>query len=238
MNVNIQLSMSAVRHILDTSSLDLTTDRSGRPTLVGTPSISPPTPLPSRDEGISLHARLLAGDPTASSDLCTVYLPYLVRYLRRHFPETDESLIVDAVHQTLIDLIQRPTIFDPIRAGLQGFLQMSARRDLLNEIDRATRYGGRTVSIETLAEAGTQIPDREDPFAALLEEPGPDPIPTQVHVSLSPTERAVFDLMAEGERRTEMYARALGLLDLPPPEQRRAVKRVKDRITKRLERAR
>jgi hypothetical protein len=42
--------------------------------------------------------------------------------------------------------------------------------------------------------------------------------------------RTTFDLWLEGERETEVYAAALGLEALPVAEQRRAVKREKDRL--------
>ena len=47
----------------------------------------------------------------------------------------------------------------------------------------------------------------------------------------------MWELMGEGERRTAVFARALGLEDRPPGEQEREVKRVKDRIKKRMQRA-
>ena len=43
--------------------------------------------------------------------------------------------------------------------------------------------------------------------------------------------------MRLGERKTAAYALALGIADRPAAEQRREVKRVKDRLQKRLERA-
>lgn len=48
--------------------------------------------------------------------------------------------------------------------------------------------------------------------------------------------RITFDLWLEGERETEVYAAALGLEALPVAEQRRAVKRERDRLTKFLNR--
>jgi hypothetical protein len=46
-----------------------------------------------------------------------------------------------------------------------------------------------------------------------------------------------LDLMREGEKRTVVFADAAGFSDLPPEEQAREVKRVKDRIKKRIQRA-
>jgi hypothetical protein len=46
----------------------------------------------------------------------------------------------------------------------------------------------------------------------------------------------VVQLMADGERRSPTYAALLGLGHLPAAEQAREVKRVKDRLQKRLRR--
>ena len=49
-------------------------------------------------------------------------------------------------------------------------------------------------------------------------------------------ERAVFSLMPEGERSTGVAAETMGIGELPPSEQSREVKRVKDRSKKRIRR--
>jgi len=49
-------------------------------------------------------------------------------------------------------------------------------------------------------------------------------------------ERDVVELIVDGERRTERFARVLGLQDRPREEQAREVKRAKDRVKKRLQR--
>ena len=54
--------------------------------------------------------------------------------------------------------------------------------------------------------------------------------------SLPPEEKRVLPLMQDGERHTSAYAEVLGITQLSPLEQAREVKRVKDRLKKRLER--
>jgi hypothetical protein len=49
-------------------------------------------------------------------------------------------------------------------------------------------------------------------------------------------DREVVELMATGERRTERYAVILRLTDQPPSVQRREVKRIKDRLRKKMQR--
>jgi hypothetical protein len=50
-------------------------------------------------------------------------------------------------------------------------------------------------------------------------------------------ERIALEMWLEGERNTAPLAVALGLAHLSPSNQRREVKRFKDRLRKRLERA-
>jgi RNA polymerase sigma-70 factor (ECF subfamily) len=48
----------------------------------------------------------------------------------------------------------------------------------------------------------------------------------------NPVDRRILELRAMGERRTEQFAKVLGILHLPVDQQRREVKRAKDRIDK------
>ena len=59
-----------------------------------------------------------------------------------------------------------------------------------------------------------------------------------MEASLTEQEKGVLHLMHEGERRTSVFAQILGIEQLSEVEQRQAVKRVKDRLKRRFERAR
>jgi hypothetical protein len=58
-----------------------------------------------------------------------------------------------------------------------------------------------------------------------------------VREGLTEPDQRCFDLMRDGEKHTAVFAAAAGFSDLPPDEQAREVKRVKDRIKKRIQRA-
>lgn len=237
----VRLSTPAARRILDPRSPVHPGCPRTRLSSLRNPTPSPQASLPSREEGFALYARLRDGDPLASSDLCCAYFPFLIRFLRGCHPEADDDSLHDAVTRTLMDLIDRPTIYDPARTSLQGFLQMAARGDLLNALAAARRRANHQVSFERLTEAGTEIDGGGDPLAIVIVQDddvaAAARVPPAVRAGLSPAEAAVFTLMAEGERRTETYAHALGLTHLPVSAQRREIKRMKDRIKKRIERA-
>jgi len=50
------------------------------------------------------------------------------------------------------------------------------------------------------------------------------------------TDRRVIELMLHGERRTAVFAEAMGVAHLGKDEQKRMVKRKKDQLKKRLQR--
>jgi hypothetical protein len=62
-------------------------------------------------------------------------------------------------------------------------------------------------------------------------------VPESVRTGLTREEQSVLALMRVKERKTAVYAAALGIAHLPPDAQRQEVKRMKDRLAKRLERA-
>jgi hypothetical protein len=75
---------------------------------------------------------------------------------------------------------------------------------------------------------------QEDKQAAAAMLPA---VPLSVRARLTPQEEKVLELMRRKERRTAVYAAALGIVDHPAHVQRREVKKMKDRLSKRLERA-
>jgi hypothetical protein len=59
----------------------------------------------------------------------------------------------------------------------------------------------------------------------------------RIRRALSRDDAAVLELMLDEERRTSVYAKALRIDDQPVAEQRQIVNRAKDRVKKRLQRA-
>ncbi len=125
---------------------------------------------------------------------------------------------------------------------------MAASRDLQNLWQREQRHAKRRAGLEAV-ELSPEMrkylrDDAADPAAIVdrEEDLAQDRVRVQRHSdeilsSLAPLEVHVFELMRAGERKTEAYARLLGLSDRPPDEQRCEVKRIKDRIKKRIGRA-
>ena len=179
---------------------------------------------------VAVHERLLEGDPVAPAELITAVFDSLVLHLRKKHPGVDDlELLYDSVTDALFAYVKEPRKFDPSKRGLFGYLQMSAERDLLNLLAKRDRRGYREEvvdDVELLAPDGNielEILARLD--AERLREEIAQLFP-------DPRDRRVVDLMIDGERSTEAFVETLELGGESMIEQRRQVKRAKDRVKK------
>jgi RNA polymerase sigma factor (sigma-70 family) len=204
---------------------------------------SPPLTL---DEELDLHRRLIDGDPVASAQLAEAYLDRLIDFLKatndRSIPR---EFIADAAGDALVSLIKKPASFDPGRNSgelpLWAYLKMAAKRDLQNILNKEQRRKKKSLeNVELSDEAGKYLGADKEPVMILQlkeeAEKAEREILTAVRQGLSAGELQVLDLMLQGERKTAVFAQALGIADLPPSEQEATVQRVKNKLNKRLER--
>ena len=197
---------------------------------------------------LDLHRRLVQDDPVAPADLAVQYLNPLIDALthanQRSIPS---DFIEEAVHLALISLIQKPTRFDPARnkadCPLFAFLKMAAQSDLLNRLAKEQRHQQARVSLESVEQSpdgGKYLGRDDDPALPLLIREEVDradrTILTHVRDGLSEGEARCLDLMLQRERKTGVFAAALGIAHLPKEDQEAEVKRVKDKLKKRIER--
>lgn len=206
--------------------------------------VRPPTAsTPSPEEGRALHARLLADDPTAPADLAAAYLDSLTVWLEVRNPRLgDPHLCASAAEDAILSLIKQPNAYNPARLSLAAYLRMAAQGDLLNLLRAERRHGDRRAAlaaVELSPVVGKYLwDDSADPARVVMERAEEDATVAAPSLpGLTPEEVRVLALMQLGERKTAAYARVLGCAHLPVAEQRRAVKRVKDRLQKRLARA-
>ena len=210
--------------------------------------IPPSTPIPRQEEALALHRRLLDGDVVAPSELAVAYLDWLADWVIAHNRGIDPALCETAAEDAILALIRNPSSYDPERAPLEGYLRISAQGDLKNALKREGRHRDRQAALEVVElspEMRKYVHDGDADPARIVElrelqaerMDGVGRVPASVLDGLSPGEQEVLELMRIKERKTEIFARALGIAHLPAAEQRREVKRVKDRLSKRLERA-
>jgi hypothetical protein len=201
---------------------------------------------PSVESARDIHVRLCQDDPVASSDLAMAYLDPLAAWLLRANPRIDPHLCEQAAEDAILSLIKNPSSFNPEKGSLEAYPKMSARGDLRNALEKEARHRDRRADFEAVELFGS---DRnlvvEDANLALIVEREEDEreelmnaIASRAERLFTSEEQRVLALLADGERSTAAFARVLGLTDSPEDVQRREVKRVKDRIKRRLQRAR
>lgn len=186
------------------------------------------------DDGDALrvyHDRAVSGDDTAPDRIAATLLPSLQQRLRKAFPTTPEEWIHDAVVDALMEYHARPARYDASRGTpLRQFLLFAARRNVLDRRDSEARRRGHETIVpsDTLSELGGAAPEVvPSDFSATIAVPEDD---------FTEAERTVLHLWRAGERRTRVYAEALGRGSLPFAEQRVHVKRLKDRVVQRARR--
>ena len=200
-----------------------------------------------REQAADLHRRLLAGEPDAPADLVDALLLPLIRSTRSRFPRLSDPTLVDSlVIDALLAYVKEPGRYDPGRSSLWSYLTLVVHRDLLNALESERRRAAHETPLEDvelrLADRKISVPIEEWVMRRLAPEGLPDRVDLdEVKAEVDqafrePGERALLQLYLDGVFRTEEFARVMGILHLPEAEQRRQVKRAKDRIAVRLRR--
>ena len=179
---------------------------------------------------------MLSNDPTAPAELSEVTLRPLVTRLRKTYPRLpDPALIDSAVVDALISYIKNPGQYDPGKKDLLSYLVMSSKGDLKNLLAKQKRRKKREILIENVDNCGSNrelINDRGIVGEIELKEMKGE----ITDIFDNTLDRSLVELILSGERNVAEFSRLLGIDNLPIEEQRRIVKRHKDRIKKRLER--
>lgn len=194
----------------------------------------------SRTEERELHGRLLARDAAATTECCFHYIPAVHALLRRRYPgERYAHLLEEAIDTAVFNFVKRPEAYNPDLLPLAAYLRMAAHRDLQTLLKREQRRNLQIVP-------GDRVELVPDPRNILGEDESYE-LPAgltaaQVFTELNrqianPVDREVLRLMViEDVRETARYVPVLGIGHLDKAAQELAVKRAKDRITKRLRR--
>jgi RNA polymerase sigma factor (sigma-70 family) len=206
---------------------------------------APPEYLICEEEERSLHRRLVDRDVTASSDLAHLFLEHLIAWLvEKNSSSVAEELCIEAAEDALIALMKSPASFNPARGKRLGaYLRMSAQGDLRNILQREGRHHEKQIRLEDVElcpRQGKYLIVDNDPLRSLERQEesanATRTIVAAVREGLSEAELRVLDLMLQGERKTAVFAEALGITHLPGNLQRTEVKRAKDKLKKRIER--
>ncbi len=194
------------------------------------------SPMLSREQERDLHRRLVEDDPTASVDLAETYYVWLIACLKNKNPDIHEEACVSAATDAWKSLVKNPRSYDPDKLPLSSFLRMSAQGDLRNLLKKEVSH--RHESLDSVEDSLLGGNDEKEPAILPFQRDSASAILKLVREGLSAGELRALDLWLQGERTTKAFADALDLKHLSSKEQKDAVKRSKDKIKKRVERAR
>ena len=186
---------------------------------------------------LPLHRRLLEGEPAASEQLVGALLSSLVTQLQRQFPAVDTHLVSEGVTDALLEYCHKPGAFDANSGlSLERFVARAAWRNIANSLRRERRRRLREAKTADFFDKSVEVPPPAGniPWKENLEDR--PQLEALAQALTSPADIEILELRARGERRTEVFAETLGISHLPVGEQRRQVKRAKDRIDKQLRR--
>jgi hypothetical protein len=199
----------------------------------------------SREEELALHRRLMDRDPTAPADLATMFLDQLISWLLEHNRSSiPEEMCIEAATDAWEALVKSPASFNPDRRKRLGaYLRMSAQGDLKNILQREMRHRQNRMSLEDVelsAQGGKYLAKEDDPSLPLQirEESGKAVVQVVMPArdGLTDAEAQALDLLLQGEKKTHVFALALGIGHLPKKAKQQEVKRVKDKLKKRMQR--
>jgi len=192
--------------------------------------------------GAKLHQLLLEGSSlTVTSEIAELFLQPIINSLAGEFKDTgDPHLIVMAADDALVYYFDHLTKFDPGRASLFTYLRVLARSRLLDSLGKQKDSEGRKIVVEVddiEAVYTVAAQDEQDAEDALISLDVREKIMRQVEEFITdPIDLRLAGLMVANVRDTSEYAEVMGIRDRPVAEQRKLVKRTKDRIKKIFER--
>jgi len=197
-------------------------------------------PEPNRTWQDEKYQRLLRNDPTAFAELCEQILPHLVAFLQSIFPQQEIHNLEMVAIDVLLRFQAKPEKYDPQKLSLAAYLRMAARGDVLNLLDKNRRRERRLVNLEDLSAESEGNPIEEhfalDEWLEQHTDLSRQELLAALDAELDPSDKDILLLMMEGVRETHRYAQVMGITYQDEMEQRREVKRAKDRLIKQLQR--
>ncbi len=186
---------------------------------------------------LALHEKIVSGDSLGPSMLAELVVPRIVESLRRKYHAVpDQHLIDTAVADAMLTYLKAPEKFDTKRGSLIGYLWMAAEGDLLNFLKQAKTREERHTQEKVVElrprqaeyRLETRADSPEDLYAFAEEQ---RKVAEKIaSVLADPVDREVAQLMLDGVRETDEFARVLGILDNNHGTRALVVKRHKDRI--------
>lgn len=198
------------------------------------------------------HQRLIDGDPLASSDIASAIYPVFVGIFSKKYAGIEQELIASAVADVLIAYLKCPQDYPADKEiKLFSYLYTRIKSFTLNYYQKEKTRKSRELLHKDIFSETQESLSEEVVFQS--EEANVELFDSNIEYSdekilLPQTDRLaeIFDNSADqrmshliivGVRATAQFSSILGIATRPLSEQKIIVKRHKDRIKKRLERA-
>jgi RNA polymerase sigma factor (sigma-70 family) len=195
---------------------------------------------PSGEHLLTLHRRLLDGDPTASRDLFQALNGPLFSLLRQHGVALPREDVEEAASDALLELFAHPERYDLDQGTLLNFLVTIGKRRLIDRL-RARKRRPQEISLSLVGEDVAQPAGETNQWAEAWSETDElDPDLRELLQEVLPDERdrRMWELVCQGRTAVVEFAGLLGIADRPPDEQKAVVKRERERVVKRVRRRR
>lgn len=192
--------------------------------------------------GEQLHQRLLSdASLTVTGEIAELFLQPIINSLSGEFTGVGDPHLIDtAAEDALLYYFEHPAKFDPARSALSTYLRWLAKSRLLNSLGRQKNLQGqkKVVELSNIEAVYTVAAQGEsDAESALISLDVRTQLMQQVERYITdPIDLRVAGLLLARVRETSEYAEAMGIMGRPATEQRKFVKRAKDRIRKIFER--
>jgi hypothetical protein len=190
------------------------------------------------DKELEQHALIISRNDFALAKLFDELGDHIVAALKKWYEKVanmDEGLILEAVNEAFWGYYKNPETFNPNQNTLLRFLEIAAERDLKNILEREKKHL-KKINIpenveleENYWNSITRVNQSTD--GSLIEEEALK----QVKAELSKHFKTEIDIelakhILFGERQTEVFSKLLNIETLDVNDQKKQVKKHKDRI--------
>ena len=196
------------------------------------------------DKELQLHLLIKENNDLALTKLYDLFGEPIVRCLKKWFRKiavTDEALIMEAVNEAFWGYYKNPQTFDPNQNSLQRFLEIAADRDMRNILKREEKFLTKrqlpeSVELEEIFWNGVKR-DNQSADENLIRQQSFELVDKELSIHFTnEVDLLLAKMILLEERDTKVFSDVLKIQGLPMDEQRREIKRNKDRIKKVLER--
>lgn len=180
-----------------------------------------------------LFQRLVQREETASSELFSLFYDDFFKYFRKPFNnQLNEDDLKDLIADSFFKFIDQPNKYDPTKGSLKKYLQADVRGDILNQLKKKSiRY------VELDDDFRNSMVREDNPEIIFMNKELLEKVEAKLRDWFENEDdlKIAWNIVRE-VRETEHYSNILGLQNRPMNEQKKEVKRHKDRIKKQLER--